>query len=44
MNETFSLEQIYKTGNLDSKLLLRQYQLGLMASFMELKSVNPKLR
>ena len=44
MNNTFSLEQIYKTGNLDSNLILRQYKLDLMARFTEIKSVNPKLK
>ena len=38
-----SLEQISETGNLDSNLILRQYQLDLMARFMEIKSVKPKL-
>ena len=32
---TFSLEQISKTGNLDSNSVLRQYQLDLMAKFRE---------
>ena len=44
MNNTFSLEQISKTGNLDSNLILRQYKLNLIARFMEIKSVNPKIR
>ena len=44
MNNTFSLEQISKTGNLDSNMILRQYTLDSMARFMEIKSVNPKLR
>ena len=41
---TFSLEQISKTGNFDSNLIPRQYKLDLMVRFMEIKSVNPKLR
>ena len=38
-----SLEQIPKTGNLDSNLILRQYKVDLMARFMEKKSVKPNL-
>ena len=44
MNNTFSLEQISKTGNLDSNLILRHYKLDLMARFLEIISVNPKIR
>ena len=43
MNNTSSLEQITKTGNLDSKLITRKYKIALMAKFMELKAVNPTL-
>ena len=43
MNNTFSLKQISKTGNLDANLILRQYKLDIMARFMETKSNNPKL-
>ena len=43
MNDTFSLEQISKTGNLDANLLLRQYKLELMSRFVEIKSITPKL-
>ena len=43
MNNTFSLEQLSKTFSLDSYLILRQYKLDLMARFMEIKSMNPKL-
>ena len=42
MKNIFSLEQISKTGNLDSNL--RQYKLDLRARFMETESVNPKLK
>ena len=42
MNDTFSLQQISQTGNLDSNLILRQYKFDLMARFMEIKSNNPK--
>ena len=44
MNNTFSLEQISKTGSVDSTLILRQYKIDLVARFMEIKSVHPKLR
>ena len=44
MNNTFSLEQISETVNLDSSLIFRQYKLNLMARFMEIKSLNPKIR
>ena len=44
MNNIFSLEQLSKTGNLDSILILRPYKLGLMGRFMEIKSLNPRLR
>ena len=33
-----------KTGNLDSNLILRQFKLDLLARFMEIESVNPKLK
>ena len=44
MKNTFSLEQISKTGSLDSNLITREYKLDLMARFMGIKSMNPKLR
>ena len=44
MNNTFSLEQIYKTGDLNADLIMRQYKLDKMAKFMEIKSINPKLK
>ena len=37
MNNTFSLQQIQKTSNLDANLVSRQYKLNLMADFMKLK-------
>ena len=44
MIKTFSLEQISKTGSsLVSNLLLRQYKFDLMARFMAIKPLNPKL-
>ena len=44
MNNTFSLQQISRTGNLDSNLISRQYKLNLMADFMRIKHKNPKLK
>ena len=42
MNNTFSLEQISKTGNLNADLILRQYKLDIMARFMQRKSEQTK--
>ena len=44
MNNTFSLQQIQKTSNLDANLISRQNKLNLMCDFMRLKYENPKLR
>ena len=33
MNNSFSLQQIQKTSNLDANLISRQYKLNLMADF-----------
>ena len=44
MNNSFSLQQIQKTSNLDANLISRQYKLSLMADFMQLKYGNPKMR
>ena len=44
MNKTFSLEQIAKIGDLTADLITRRYKLGEMANYMEVKSVNPKLK
>ena len=41
---SFSLQQIQKTSNLDANLISRQYKLNLMADFMRLKYENPKLK
>ena len=43
MNNTFSLEQIAKTGYPNADLIMRQYRLDKMAKFMEIRSINPKL-
>ena len=44
MNNTFSLEQKSRTGNLDANLIIRQRKLDLMARFTEMKSINPKMK
>ena len=44
MNNSFSLQQIQKTSNLDANLISRQYKINLMADFMRLKYENPKMR
>ena len=44
MNNSFSLQQISKTGNPDSYLISRQYKLNLMADFMRDKYENPKMK
>ena len=44
MSNTFPLLQISQPGNPDSNLILWQYKHDLMATFMEIKSVNPKLK
>ena len=44
MNNTFSTQQISQTGYLDSNLILRQLKLDLIAKYLEIKSINPKLR
>ena len=44
MNNSFSLQQIQKTSNLDANLLSRQYKLNLMADFMRVKYENPRMK
>ena len=44
MNNSFSLQQIQKTSNLDANLISRQYKLDLMADFMKVKYENPRMR
>ena len=44
MNNSFSLQQIQKTSNLDANLISRQYKLNLMADFMRVKYENPELK
>ena len=43
MNKTYFLSEILKTGILKSSLIVRQYKLDLMARFMEVKAMNPKI-
>ena len=44
MNNSFSLQQIQKTSNLDANLLSRQYKLNLIADFMRVKYENPRMK
>ena len=44
MKNTFSLQQIQKTSNLDANLMSRQYKRNPMTDFMRMKYENPKLR
>ena len=44
MNNSFSLQQTSRTGNLDSNLKSRQYKLDLMSKFMCIKFENPKMK
>ena len=44
MNNSFYLQQIQKTSNLDANLISRQYKLNLMADFMRVKHENPKMK
>ena len=43
-NNTFSLEQIAKAGDLNAELIMRQNQLDKMDKFMEIKYMAPKLK
>ena len=43
MKNTFSLEQTFKTRNLDANLISCQYKLKVLAQLMVLKSLNPTL-
>ena len=44
MNNTFSVQQISQTGFLDSYLITQQYNLDPIGRFMEIKSVNLRLK
>ena len=44
MIQTFSLQQKAETGDLNADLIMRLYKLDKMAKFMEMKSINSKLK
>ena len=44
MNNSFSLQQIQKTSNLDANLISRQNKLNVMADFMKVKYENPRMK
>ena len=44
MNNSFSLQQISRTGNLDPNLISRQYKLDSLSKFMCFKFENPKMK
>ena len=44
MNNSFPIQQISRTGNVDSNLKSRQNKLNLMADFMRVKYENPKMK
>ena len=44
MNNSFSLQQISRTCNLDSNLISCQYKLNLMADLMRGKYENPIMK
>ena len=44
MKNSFSLQQVQKTSNLNANLISRQYKLYLMADFMRIKYENPKMK
>ena len=44
MNNSFSSQQISRTGNLDPNLISRQYKLDIMSKFMCIKFESPKMK
>ena len=44
MKKTFSLDQTFKTSDLNADLIMIQYKLDKMAKIMEIKYMNPKLK
>ena len=44
MNNSFSLQQIQKTSNLDANLISRQSKLNLMAVFLKVTNENPRMK
>ena len=44
MKNTFSLQQISRTSNLDAILISRQFKINLMDDFIRVEYENPKLK
>ena len=44
MNNTYSLDQIQKIGDLNADLIMRYNKLDKMANFMEIKANHPRLK
>ena len=44
MKNSFTPQQLFETGNLDSNLNFRRNKLNLMAKFMKIKFDNPKMK
>ena len=44
MNNSFSLQQTSRTGNLDPNLISRQYKLDLLSKFVCIKFEYPKMK
>ena len=44
MNNSFSFQQLSRTGNLYPNLIPRQYKLDLMSKFRCIKFENPKMK
>ena len=44
MNNSFFIQQLSRTGDLDSNLISRQYKLNLTADFMRVNYENPKMK
>ena len=44
MNNSFSLQQLSRTGILEPNLISRQYKPDLMSKFMCIKFKNPKMK
>ena len=44
MNNSFSIQQVSRTGNVDSNLTSRQYKLNLLADFVRIKIEISKLK
>ena len=44
MNNSFTLQQIQKTSNIDANLISRQYKKNVIADFMRIKIESPKMK